>query len=432
MSSLKSKTVFIRDFGLYAYLAERFARDCGKVYYQVPNDEDPYATTARDEIGTGLPNVTRISGEDDFWELVDSTPRKIDFFVFPDVGEGGLQEHLRRLGYPVYGSGESQILELDKALFNNKVLPKAGLPYVPMERIRGTYKLREYLKGKKDLYIKISWHRGVFESVHFVDMDEFEEVLVDIEHRLGKRRKYQEFLVHPPIRSKLEIGKESWNIDGEYPEYEQIGIEDKDAAYLGKVVKALPLMFRNIDEKMRPIFKKYGYRGSYATEYRVTDEPYSKEFRGKPYYIDLTAREPSPPGEIRSENYTNFPQCAWDVANGKIPSPKFEAPYVAQIVLLSSWLGENHWLRVDIPQEARRWVKLKNYCLKDGKYWVIPNGNGDFVGAAIGLGKTVEEAIKNCLRHAGMVQAKELSYKKTAFDDIKKSLQEARKFGITI
>lgn len=430
MSILKNKTVFIRDSGNYTYMAERFAREFGTVYYQVPNDEEAYAMTDKDEIGTGIPGVTRINGEDDFWELVDSKPRKVDMFAFFDVGEGGLQNHLRRLGYPVYGSGDAQLLELDKALFNNKVLPKVGLPNEPMDKVRGTQKLREYLKGKKDLYIKVSWHRGIFETVHFVDSDDFEEVLVDIEYRLGKRRTSQEFLIQKPIKSVLEIGKEDWNIDGDYSAYSMVGIEAKDAGYIGKVLKHLPPIFKHVDDKLRPVFKKYGYQGSYATEYRVTDEKYSSEFRGKPYYIDLTAREPSPPGEVRSENYTNFSQCAWDVASGKIPKPQFEAPYVAQMVLLSSWLGEGHWTRFDFPDSIKRWVKLKNYCIKDGKYWVIPNGNGDFAGAAIGIGKTIQEATDNAMKHASQVQAKDLTYKHDVFDGIKKSIAEARKFGI--
>ena len=433
MSSTKGKRVLIRDTGNYTFLAERFKRNGYEVLYYVPNDEEAWTIPDRDEIGTGIEGVKRITGEDDFWPIVDD--REVDWFYFPDVGEGGLQTHLRNLGFPVYGSGDSQILELDKYLFNDKLLPKIGLPYVPFERIKGTKELEAYLQGKKDLYIKISFHRGVFETLHFVDWDDFEETFLGIEMRLGKRRKTQEFLVQAPIKSDLEIGLDGWNLNGDYPESCMIGIENKDACYIGKIFKSQPPLFRHVNDKIRPAFQKYGYAGSYATEYRIQDKPYSREFRGKPFYTDLTAREPAPPCPVRSEMYSNFPECAEELAHGRMPVPKPSALYAAEMTLLSTQYGEGddgQWTRVDFPAEIARWVKLKNYCVRNGKYWVIPNHCGEYLGSVVGIGGSIDEAVGKCLKNASQVRANGLHYDTTSFDDVKKQIAVARKMGISL
>ena len=436
MSTSNRKRVLIRDYGGYCFMAERFARAGYEVIYYVPNDEQPWGTPDKDEIGSGIPGVKRLTGEDDFYELVDAKPREIDFFAFFDVGEGGLQQHLRRLGYPVYGSGEAQILELDKFLFNNKALDKAGLPYVPFVKVKGTEALKGYLRGKKDLYIKISFFRGCFETIHYTDWDDFEESFLDIEVRLGKRRKTQVFLIQTPIKAAIEIGNEAFRLNGDCAGNILVGLEDKDCGYIGRMfTKGLPPMFRHVEDKMRPFFEKYGYQGSYATEYRVTNDNYSKDFRGKPYFTDLTAREPSPPGEARSEAYSNFPQCVEAIAYGKMPNPKYVAPYVAEITLLSAFYGDGddgHWTRVEFPPEIAKFVRLKNYCMKDGHYWLIPNQYGEFMGSAVGLGNSFDEATSKALTHASMVKAKEIHYDKSVFERLRKECSKARQFGIAI
>ena len=417
-------------------MAERFARDGYDVMYYVPNDEQPWGVPDKDEIGTGIPGVERITGEDDFFELVDAKPREIDFFAFFDVGEGGHQEHLRRLNYPVYGSGAAQILELDKFLFNNKVLPKVGLPFMPFEKVKGTQALREYLKGKKNLYIKISFFRGCFESIHYTDWEDFEETFLDIELKLGKRRKTQVFLIQKSIPAELEIGAEAFRLNGDCAGNILVGIEDKDCGYIGRIFyKGLPPLFQHVEDKLKPIFNKYGYQGSYACEYRITGEKYSNYFKGKPYFIDLTAREPSPPGEARSDAYSNFPKCVEDIAYGRMPQPKYVAPYVSEITLFSTFYGEGddgHWTRVEFPPEISKYIKLKNYCIKNGQYWLVPNQYAEFMGSAVGYGNSIDEAFGKALKHASMVKAKEIHYDKSVVERLKKKCVEARKFGIMI
>jgi hypothetical protein len=428
------KRVLIIDTGNYSFMAERLARDFDVTYF-IGNDEEAFLLPDRDEIATGFPGVTRLTGDDDFWELIDSKPRQIDAIVFFDVGLGGLATHLRNLNppYPVYSSGGAQILELDKALLNNKVLPKLGLPAEPFEKLKGTEALKNFVRNKKDLYIKLSFHRGVFETLHYVDWSDFEETFVDIESKLGKRRHSQVFLVQKTILCVFEIGEDTAQINGDIVLPCLIGLENKDAAYLGWVVNKLPPLFEHINGKMKPMFKKYGgYAGSYATEFRIQDALYSTDFKGKPFYTDLTAREPSPPGPVRCEVWSTFSQDVFEIAQGKMPKPKPTGRVVAELTLLSDWYGEGdgHWVKVTYPESIAKSIKLKNACRKNGENWVIPNHCGEFLGSAIGIGDSVDEAVGKCTKNAKQVQAKGLHFDVTAFDDLRDKFAKARKFGL--
>lgn len=101
-------------------------------------------------------------------------------------------------------------------------------------------------------------------------------------------------------------------------------------------------------------------------------------------------------------------------------------------ILLCSPLLCHQWLKVSFPDSIAPYVKLANYCIKDGEHWCIPDGSGetDTVGAVVGLGDTLREAMDNALKYAEQVKAEKLEYRANLFDDISKSIEAAKEYGI--
>jgi hypothetical protein len=423
---VRKKTIMVIDHGLYLYLAVKLSQFYEVLYY-VPNIE-PYPETNKDDIGTGIPGIERVYDLFKYIKPVPSKADKVDLFCFFDVGLADLQAQLKEMGYRVFGSGNSAKLEQDKWFFN-EVLKKVGLPTVGMERITGVDALRAHLEKVQDKYIKVGYYRGSFETYHHVDMWDTETWLDDLVHRIGMKKQDMVFLVQDPIKSVIEIGYDGFNVNGNFPQNCITGIEGKDEWYIGMVSPDPPRIVQHVNDKFSPVLRKMGYNGFYSTEVRIEDAPYSKDFQGKPYYNDLTARVPSPPGEGACEMYEDLGTVIWQISEGKVPELKQVAKYLAILILTSPWY-EDHWLRVKVPDNSQSWLKLKNYCIKDGQHWCIPNKNGAFFGAVIATGNSLEKTIELVSKRAEQVKAYEIQYNKDAECDMMKAIADAKKVGI--
>ncbi len=420
---LKDITLVIVDHGISLHLAETLAESYGKIIIFIPNIE-AYPSPNRDEIGTGLKNVDRIYDLNDF--LCSDPDKEKTIFFFPDIGFSGEQKRLKKSGYHVCGSGDSDILELDKWYFQQEIA-KIGLPVAKTERLVGITALKEYLKDKKsgECFIKISFHRGLMETYKWKGMFLSSSWLHDLTSRLGNHAEKQVFLVQHKIDSIAEIGMDTMNLNGDTPENSLFGLEIKDAGYICKVLKEQPKEIQIVNEKLKPIFKKLGVAGQYSNEVRVTADD-------KSHVIDLTIRMPSPPGELFPAMYEKhcYAQAIYDLAHGILPTLKPKWKYGAEIILTSSWLDANHWLPVQIPDEAKPYVRLKNYCVKDDKTYIIPNGNGAFMGGVIGYGNTAEEASKMAVKYADMVEGEEVIYDNYVLEKAQKEMIKLEKIGI--
>lgn len=422
--SLKNKTICIIGTGLDLHLVQSLVPYFKDVLYYLP-DSDTFQLPDKEQIGTGILGVTRILDLHEHIH-VDPKERDVDLFFFPYIGESGLQEHLRDMGYAVAGSGFSDIMELDRVLFN-KTLKKVGLPVAPTEYIKGVDNLRKHLEGKTDLYIKISKYRGLMETMHYEDSEDIDSFFDDLSCKLGVYRDKITFIVQKPIKSECEVGMDSFNLDGEHPKNSLVGIEIKDSGYLCKVFKDMPAILQTVAGKMAPVYDKLGYQGLHSNEVRITAN-------GEAYPIDETCRMPIPPGELFPEMYEpgNFAQALWDIGNGKMPVLNPAAKYGAELIMKSSWYGEKHTLTVRFPKEIAQFVKLRNYCIVDGSYKVIPNDNdGDF-GAVVATGNTPDEAISLCLERAKLVKGYRVTYENGVFDDAKKAFEASAKWGIAL
>lgn len=414
--NLKSKTCLVIDNGLFFHFADVLSRGFGRVLYWTPwqkafpknNDKLP---------GHGFSNVERV---DERFEWYD----KADVLVYPDVGYGGEQEYWRGHGKPVWGAGYGEELELERA--KTKSLQKRlGIPTGPYEVFKGVNSLRDYLKKHENVWVKISALRGDAETFQSKSYDLVAPLLDDLAVRLGPKATSQEFIVEEQLDAELEVGYDGFVIDGKFARTGIIGIEVKDAAYVGvvKPYAELPSCLTGVNNKLSPVFAKYKYRGAFSSEVRVTKDRTA-------YLIDPCCRLGSPPSEVYVEAYSNWPEIVWGGSHGELVEPKPVAKYLAELMLESSW-AETHWQSVYVEKGFERWVKWKYPCVMDGNHYIVPNDNKvSLIGAVIGMGQTMQAAIEACKTNRSKVKGYGLHSEDSALDDAVECVEKAKKVGV--
>ena len=413
--SLKEKTAIVFDRGgLYLYCAEKLAEKYGKVMYYLA-DADAYPSSQKHTIGMGISNVKRIH---DFWKYVDDA----DIVYFFDCYDGELQHYLRGKGYTVFGSGRGEQVEIDKIGFL-ETLEELNLPCPKTYLAEGMEDLKTYLEKNdgQTLWLK-NLHRGDFETRKFKSMAQIKPFLDDLRTRIGSASDTIEVLCQHKIDSECEAGYDGFQVDGEFTNNCIIGYEIKDVCFVAKVFDETPEILKGINDAFSGKFKKLGYRGNYSTEIRITKE-------SDPYYIDATCRVPSPPGELMCEMYENWAEATWDIANGILPTLKPIAKFGAEVMLTSEWYDKKE-LHVTIPKKYRNNVKLKNHTVREGEYFCIPNGNGQFFGAIVAWGNSVKEAIENVKKIAEEVEADDFKFDESCFNAAFEAIEAGEKFGI--
>lgn len=419
MKNLKDITVLFWDEGLFSDLAVRMARDVKKVYYYVPN-MDLLPTVDNTMIGSGLEGVEVTSSP---WSLL----HKIDLCVFPYTGFGDIQNYIRDQGIPVWGTGSGEELELDRELCK-EVLDEIGLPVGPYQVVKGISKLRKVLKEKKDQYVKISRFRGMGESFFSKDYKSIEPKLDRLEFKLGPLKETQNFDVEQSLPDKIEVGSDMYSVDGELPSRALFGVEVKDAAYVGMIKdrKDFPKPLQVVDDALAPIMKDYGYRMFYSTECRIGKDQ-------KPYMIDFTARCAFPPWQLYCEMYKNISEIIWKGANGELIDPEPLAKYGALVMLKSHWAADENWTPIDIPDDIRQFVKITAGCKIGNQYYSVPIWQGlEEVGAVIGMGDSMESAIKQCKDRASQIGGVDIKANVEAFEKADEIIGEAKEYGIEL
>lgn len=414
---LSTKTAIVYDRGLYLFMAEKLAETFKKVYYYMPQSE-PYPCSRTRYIGTGLKNIERVY---EFWKYLD----KVDLVVFPDCYDSELQHFLREKGYAVFGNGRGEKLEMDKVFFLD-TLQKVGLPIAKTYIADGLTDLSDYLqKNEKSapMWLKTSYYRGDFETHKFSSVAQITPWIDHLRQRIGKRGADEiRILVQHKIDSDIEIGYDGFAINGEYTGNCIVGYEVKDSGFVGSVQKEPAPVVKTVNDKIAPVLKKLGYMGHFSTEIRVTS-------KGVGYFIDPTCRLPSPPSELMVEIYENYAEIVWEVAHGRTPTPKAKKLYGAEVILTSSE-AEDMSLCVKFPKSIAPWVKLKNHTKEDDHYYCIPNGNAEFIGAVVGLGDTIDEAISSVLKYVEMLEVDGLHIDPNIFEKAKEQIEKGRKHGV--
>jgi predicted RNase H-like HicB family nuclease len=420
MKDTSQVTAMVIDNGLFIDLALRLAKDFRKVYYHVPWIS-AFPKMNNGMIGHGfeeLEVVESIYDEDVFDD--------IDVFIFPDVYFGHEQKYLVSLGKTVWGGRLGEELELSREGMK-ELLSELDLPVGPYQVVKGTAALRRYLKANEDQFVKINKWRGTFETFHAPNYRMVEPKLDEVEYNLGAFKSIVEFIVEGALNDKVEYGTDCWTIDGKYPTKLFSGIEVKDKGFIGcftDYVK-IPEPLTRFNEAIRPVLKKYGYRGFFSSEVRIGEDH-------EPYMIDFCARAPSPPNEVYQEIYSNLADVIWKGANGIVVDPVAEKKFGAEILIHSSWADKN-WQPIDFPDKLRNRVKLRNATKIDGRYYVIPQSVGlPEIGAVIGLGNTLEEAVKEAKSVAKQVSGYYIEIPDNALDEAEEEIKKLAELDLAI
>lgn len=371
-------TCCVVDHGLWLPVAQRLARDFGKVYYYKECERD-FPTVAESCIGDGFDDVIRVS---DFWKIKE----ECDLFVFPDVGFSGVQQELRNHGYPVWGGGDADKLETNRGKFL-EALKDCELPVPSHVVIVGMTNLREYLRDKEDKWIKISKFRGDWETLHWRSWDEDATRLDFFAVKFGPLQESITFYVFDPIDTEIEDGSDLWCISRKIPSLVIHGMEAKDKAYLGTFSKFtdLPDPIQEVNNRFAEMLP-YEFRQFFSTEVRITED-------GEFFFIDPTLRAGSPPSQVQTEMIENYGEIILAGAQGECLDPVPVAKFGVQVVVESS-AGDKEWTVAEIPDSIRRWFKPMGGCMVDNKYCFPPNERL-LPGWLVAIGDTAEEAIES-------------------------------------
>ena len=378
------------DFGMVGVpMAERLARKPNgfKKVYLFQEWEEDYSTLNKAIQGDGFQEFERTS---DFWSIID----EVDLFVFPDVQRSGLQLQLVKLGKKVWGSRSGDSLELDREL-HLRTLKEVGLRVPPFHVCDGLNSLREYLRDKEDQYLKVSLYRGSFETCHFRSW-KLDECLLDLfAVRFGPAKELIRFLVFPNIETPLEIGADTYSVDGQWPDKFLHGVEWKDRAYFAAVQKTseAPEPLREVMRKYGPVLGQHQYRNQFSCEVRVK----GKEF----YFIDPTCRMGLPSTASQLEVWDNWPEIVWHGANGELVQPVQKGKYTAEAIITAK-KDPSEWAIFDVAKDLRQWTKFASCFEYEGSvcFPAIDSPGGDDVGWLVAIGNTPEETIKALNKHA--------------------------------
>lgn len=414
MKELNDLHMRVVDKGLFLPLALRLARAVSSVSYYSPC-ERAFEILA-DRFGDGYSHIQRVNS---IWTDLDN----VDCWVFPDIGFEEEQRLLRRMGLPVWGHNGADILEVSRGKFLNVLRTATDLPVPPHEKIIGMRALREYLRDKEDLFVKVSRFRGDWETLHWRSYAEDCPTLDAKAVRFGPFQEQITFWVFEPIDTDIEDGCDTWCIEGEYPSLVIHGMECKDKAYLGTFQKFddLPEEVRTVNKAFAPILASYEYRGFFSTEVRIKD--------GESYFIDPTCRAGSPPSQVMAEMVGNLAEVIWQGANGKLIEPFPAAKFGAQ-ALVKSKRRREQWSAFKLDPELERWFKSANSMMADGAIACPPSDDptncDDWL---VGIGDTPAEAIVH-LKHNVSLLPDGMSCEFPALAELVEKIEEAEEEGM--
>lgn len=421
MTNLKDKTAIVVDNGMFIELAIRLSRDFGTVYYFSPWISE-YPLSKDNRVGYGVSEIERIQT---FWDYIDEA----DIFIFPSIYFPDWQECLKNMGKRVVGSGWADQLERDRYKAYKKYV-SLGLPQPGTIKIKGIDNLREHLNGVENKWIKVSEYRGGGnETWHHVKPELSQRKLNKIQDNLGGEGSIAEWLVVDAIDGDdvVECGVDiPMSVDGQFPKKVPFGYEKKDCCYLGRVKPYADIspLITDFNVKIAPILKREQYRNCLSTEIRVGKDKV-------PYMVDFTARFPSPPGEIYLELIENLGEVYWGASEGRMVEPVYKAKYAMQISI-DSCAAENCWLTVCFPEKIRKWVKLRNFAIIDGKYCIIPR-YPDFnnVGSIVAIGDSIKEVEKLARSYCEQVEGEDIQCKVGDIQKVMDIIEKGKSLGIS-
>ena len=279
------------------------------------------------------------------------------------------------------------ILEQDRVFFMDK-LAELGLDVPPYEKVTGLTNLALFLKDKEDIWIKVSKWRGSWETFHWRSWDADSHHIDLWAVRFGGIKDFIPFICFPKIETDLEIGADTYCIDGQWPAQMLHGIERKDAAYFSAVTNRdeMPEQLLPVMNAFSPFLKEVGYRSQWSMEVRVTDK--------ENFFIDATTRGglPSTASFLSAKNISDV---IYHGARGEFVEIDYGFKFSAEcMVKLSGQDGA--WETAVLDPEVREALLLQNYCEANGQPWFPPDENSAVseVGWLFATGATPKEVLE--------------------------------------
>jgi hypothetical protein len=330
-------------------------------------------------IGSGFDRIEHCL---DFWSQLND----IDLFIFPDIGNVGLQHHLVGLGKAVWGARSGDIIEQSRrALLNQS--QRLGLEAPPHKMCNGIDELTALLKNARDVYIKLSRWRADFETTHWRSWQEDWPWLDHVAGKLGPFKDLLTFIVFDKIETDLEIGGDTYCVDGKWPSLMLNGYEWKDNCYFSAVTPRdnMPKQIQEILDAFGPLLGDYNYRSQWSMEDRVVGD--------KHYFIDATCRGGMPSSMSQYVAWSNWPEIVWAGAHGEMVDPIPSCQFTIEAMVKSKIEGDC-WDRMKIDPKLEPHLMLSSCCKVDDVLWFPPDGQraGD-LGWLVATGDSPKETL---------------------------------------
>jgi hypothetical protein len=271
---------------------------------------------------------------------------------------------------------------------------------------------------------KVCWCGNTWHSINYATSRQH---LDNLAVRLGAKQDIMKWLVTKPIDKAIEAGIDTICIDGKYPKKCITGIEVKDASYVCKVVDfdKMPDEIKETADALSEDLKKYRHRNFCSTENRI-------QGKGKSFPIDLTMRGGIPPYEIHIELIKNLAEVIYKGASGEIVEWEIEFEYACQVTIIAHEAEEDYQC-IQFPKEIKPFVKLRSFVIQDGDYYIVPSPLKLIeVGAVLGFGHTLKEAIDHCKKNAEQVKGFKIVIDTEKLDSAEKELEKAKEMGINL
>lgn len=378
MASDFSKITFcVADHGFFLPLARRLAESGARVLYHNLGWAKSNPSINDGIIGNGYADIECVL---DLWAI----KKEVSCFVFPDVGHMGLQKELASQGFPVWGAKGGMRLEIEREFFLKK-LAELGLDVPTFRRVVGVTALADYLRNRKDIWIKVSRWRGSWETRHWRSWEEDAGKLDAWAVKFGGIKEMIPFLCFDKIGTKMEIGCDTFNVDGQWPEYVLHGIEKKDEAYMAAVTKRdeMPVELLAIMDAFSPWLKTQKYRNQWSMEVRVADD-------GN-YFLDATTRGGLPSTASQLLAVSNLPELILAGASGEFVEPEYNCKFTAECMV--KICGDyNTWETIQLPEELKPFLMLSDCCeVKDQPWFPADDSPIEEIGWLVATGDTPTE-----------------------------------------
>ena len=291
----------ICDNNCFIQAALEMSKYFGKVSYFTPWVSD-FPTSNDRLFGSGLEDYwgkgKGVHRVDSFWDIRN----KVDLWWFPDIYHADAATVLQKdLGKNVfsgfYGDELERFREEAKQFYK-----KLNVPIIPYEIVYGFDAFRKYIQANvgekkrlKKVWIKTDVdNRGDFETFPIEDYELTKNYIDELEFNMGALSGTYKFLVEENLEGDdkspvVELGTDTFNIRGWFPENAMIGIEVKGNCY-DKYTEVLTdkgwKYFRDLDRTEKFLALDISDSKHYKMQYEEATDFIVQDYKGKMLHID--------------------------------------------------------------------------------------------------------------------------------------------------